>query len=188
VLQAAWSKWTLPTSSQILHMFFRNDSLQLIVREGSNVALKSINLYSRTTTSIDEIFLDDLISVASNGTTATLPIGYTYDSEVIAVQGEGCDYTLSKAPFTIDGSLLTFDEDISNGQPCTVYVGRPTTARYRPTRPFIYDEAGVAVTTDSIRISKYLLDLVDTGDVSMQIDSPYYTTEDQNFNARYVGV
>lgn len=187
VLQAAWSKWTLPTNSQILHMFFRNDSLQLIAREGSNIVLKSINLYSRTTTSSAEIFLDDLVPLASNGTTATLPIGYTYDSEVIAVQGEGCDYALSKAPFTINGSLLTFDEDISSGQPCTVYVGRPTTARYRPTRPFIYDEAGVAVTTDPIRISKYLLDLVDTGDVSMQIDSPYYTAEDQNFNARYVG-
>jgi hypothetical protein len=80
--------------------------------------------------------------------------------------------------------LVTFAEDIGPGQ---VYIGREYTSEYTPTRPFRYDEDGSTITTDKIRVSRWILSLVETYNLSMRKISKYggYTYVD--FDSRFVG-
>lgn len=181
--QRSWSEWILSGNSKIIDIEFRNDRLTLIVNENNNIVLKEIDMYSRVSTGINEVYLDDLMKVSTDGLTATLDANYDAEN-IIVVRGDNTDYELNKAQFTIENNVITFMEDISAG---SVYIGKIYESRYRPTRPFKYDENGIAITTDRIRISKYILSLVETNEVKMHIISKYYDTEDQVFNSRYVG-
>lgn len=181
--QRSWSTWELSGTTEILNIEFRNDRLTLIVRENGNVVLKEIDMYSRVSTGVNEVYLDDLVKIPTDGLTATLDQDYN-TSGIIVVQGDNTDYELNKINFTLNNNIITLDEDISAGH---VYVGKTYESVYKPTRPFKYDDAGIAVTTDRVRIAKYILSLVETNEIKMRIISNYYETDDQVFNSRFVG-
>lgn len=178
--QQSWSTWELPIDDVILDMAFRRDKLTMIVQTGTAIVQKSFNMYSRVATNTHEVFLDDFLELPTDGFTATLPKGY----ETLAmkvVMGENTIYPLTEIPFTIDGRVITFSEDIDAG---SVYIGSSYRSAYRPTRPFKEDEQGIAVTTDRIRISRYILNVVETEKVWMHIDSKYYSATDQEQSPR----
>jgi hypothetical protein len=177
-LQRAWSTWELPTGNDILHIAFRRDKLTLVVRVGTKVLLKTIDMYSRVGVNTAEVYLDDLVTLSSNGTSVTLPNQYVVTSDTIVVGGDGTKYPLFKVGYTQDGLELTFDKSISVGT-STVYIGQPYRSAYQPTRPFREDEQGVAITSDRIRINRYVLDVVETERVTMTTHAKYSTPPDQ---------
>lgn len=181
--QISWSKWVLPTTTHIKAMDFRGDELTIVSVEGTEVVLKSIDMYTRSTTSSKEIFLDDMLRIATTGTTVEIPTGYT-DLPFKVIRGEGLSLELFEVPYTVSGTTVTFNKDIGNG---FVYIGRPFESRYRPTRPYRYNKEGIAITTDRIRIGRYIVNLVETNEIHMHILSDFYTTDDQVFNSRIVG-
>ena len=95
--------------------------------------------------------------------------------------GEGTIYPLEQIKYTQSGNTLTFSENIDVG---SVYVGTPFRSAYRPTRPFVEDDQGIAVTTDRIRIGKFILNVVETERVLMKILSEFYSGEDQENSPR----
>lgn len=173
--QTSWSTWTLPEDNVILAMSFRRDKLALTIQIGNDIVQKSINMYSRVATNTHEVFLNDLLTLPTDGLTATLPTNYS-TNDMIVVMGDGTIYPLERIPYTLDGSTITFAEDIDAGN---VYVGSQFRSAYKPTRPFKEDDKGIAVTTDRIRIARFILNVVNTEIVKMHIDSEYYTTPDQ---------
>jgi hypothetical protein len=184
-LQQSWSKWILPVTTEVIDMDFKDDRLDIICQEGGRIQLKSIRMYSNVAVNTEIVFLDDyLVLDSATGDSVTLPTGYLYGTDVIVVRGDGTEYPLNLAAHTFGSGTLTFTENISGGTACKVYVGRKFTSRYRPTRPFITDEEDIVVTTDSLRINRYLLDLVKTQSVSMATVSDYYNVDDVVFDSR----
>lgn len=178
--QTSWSTWTLPEGNEVLAMSFRRDKLELTIREGNNIILKSINMYSRVAVNTHEVFLDDFLTLSTDGLTCTLPSNYdTHD--LIVVMGEGTIYPLEQIGYERSGQTLTFREDIGAG---TVYVGSKFYSAYQPTRPFIEDGQGIAVTTDRVRVGKFILNVVETDSVKMRIDSEYFDAVDQEITPR----
>lgn len=181
--QRSWSTWTLPEDNVVLAMNFRRDQLSVVVQVGTQIIQKAINMYSKVATTEYDVFLDDFLALPTDGTTATLPEGYS-TPDLIVVMGEGTIYPLERINCTVSGNTITFAEDIGAGE---VYVGTPFRSAYQPTRPFVLDSNGIAVTTDKLRISRYILNVVDTEDVTMSIDSEYFEVADQTVGPRVIG-
>jgi len=187
--QQAWSKWVIPDVDEIVALDFTESALTLIVANSRRLYAKTFNMYSRVATNTHEVYLDNLIELDTNGTTVTLPFQYTWGAEtlvnkLIVVMGSGTIYPLESIGYTRHIDVLTFNEDIGAGK---VYVGLPFTSSYEPTRPFIEDGSGIVVTTDRVRISRFVLNVVDTERVRMKITSDYYDYEDQEMTPRVLG-
>ena len=183
-MQRSWSKWILPVGPKIVAMAFRRDKLTVITQEGvSALRSKSLNMYSRVAINTHEVYLDDLLVLDTDGVTVTLPFGYS-TPELKVVMGEGTIYPLNEVGYTILGSVITFTENIGAG---TVYVGSSFTSSYQPTRPFVQDAEGITVTTDRLRVSRFILNVVDTEKVKMHIESSFYDIPDQEVSPRILG-
>ena len=181
--QMSWSRWVLPTTTNIVDMDFRSNSLTILSTEGEEVLLKSIDMYTKSATSSREIFLDDMLKLPTTGASVEVPVGY--DSlPFVVIRGDGLTLELFEVKYTLSGTTVTFTQDVGVG---SVYVGRIFESRYQPTRPYRYNEEGVAITTDRLRISRYIVNLVDTNEIKMHIISDFYDIDDQSFNSRVVG-
>lgn len=184
--QSAWSSWAIEGVNEILAMEFKDDKLSLIVGEDDHVILKEIDMYSKITNGVNDVYLDDLLQVVVGADNkVTLPVGYR-TTNISVVLGETTEYPYDIVPSTVSGSEVTIQAgiDLENKQ---VYIGRKYVSSYTPTRPFKYAEDGTTITTDRIRVGRFILDLVETNEIKMNIESEYYTTDDQVFNSRYVG-
>ncbi len=178
--QMSWSRWVLPTDNEILHMTFRRDKLDIVVRVGTAIILKSIDMYSRVAVNTSEVFLDELLLVSStDGNSVEVPAQYPDDVDIKVIGGDGTKYPLFKIDYTRVGTTLTFDPGVSDGEACSVYIGKTYRSAYRPTRPFREDEQGIAITTDRVRVNRYVLSVVDTERVTMTTLAKYTTPPDQ---------
>jgi len=130
-----------------------------------------------------DVHLDDLLILDTTGTTVTVPTGYS-TTDCIAVRGDGTDNELWQVQYTRAGDVLTFNEDIGAGK---VYVGRTFKSEYEPNRPFKYDEDGSTITSDKLRVSRWVLSLVDTHEISMLKESKHSDDVTSKFESRFVG-
>lgn len=183
--QASWCKWVLPETTDIIDIDIKNDTINLICREGGNVILKTIRLYASIALNTAEIFLDDLLILDSNGSTAVLPTGYDI-TDCIVVRGENTDYPLHAVSFTVSGSTVSF-KDVVSDTACKVYIGKPMVSRYIPTRPFRFEESGRPNTADRVRVNRFIVHVVETNSLKMRIISPYNTYDVQEFTSNQLG-
>lgn len=181
--QSAWSEWLFPEDNKILDIKFRRNELILLMAVGTKVFVKAIPMYTRVTTSPLEVYLDDLYEIETDGTKAILPTEYS-TAGAIAVRGKGTKYELWEVGFTREGNVVTFEEDIGAG---TVYFGKTYRSTYEPTRPFRYDSDGSTITTDRIRIGRWIISLVDTYELTMVKKSNFYEDTEIKFDSRFVG-
>jgi hypothetical protein len=182
--QQSWSEWHLPEGNKVIDLQFSRNVLIATVAEGNDLFEKHFDMYTRVTGSPDDVFLDDMLVLPTDGVTATLPDDYN-ETGIIAVRGAGTEFELNKVGFTVVGRTMTFEEPIDAGD---VYVGREFTSTYRPTRPFKYERDGSTITTDRLRVGKYIMSLVETNELKMRTVSEHYPDAvEMEFNARYVG-
>lgn len=182
--QRSWSTWQFADNETIVDIKFRKNELILLVAKDKTLVVKAIPMYTRVTASPLDVYLDDmLILPTGDGITLTVPTGYLTDG-CIAVRGDGTDNELWKVGFTRVGDTITLSENIGTGE---VYMGRQFTSAYEPTRPFKYDEDGTTITTDKLRVSRWVLSLVDTHELSMTKQSQYGEDITVDFEARFVG-
>lgn len=186
--QSAWSKWIVSGDDEILAIEFKSDKLTLICGdpENNNIILKELDMYTRVATGNNDIYMDDLFRVTIGADNqATLPEGYNV-SGMQVVLGESNQFPFDNVGYTVIGDTITIDVE-ENLQSTEVYIGKLYESSYTPTRPFKYDEDGTTITTDRIRVGRYIVELVETNILNMEIISDYYNMEDQVFNSRYVG-
>lgn len=187
-LQESWSKWILPETSNIIDMAFQKDSLAVICHDNDKIVVKELKMYSTVVLDTEEVVLDDMLILSStDGASVTIPTDYDITDDTIVVAGSDTDYPLTKVPFTSASTVITFDENISGSSSCRVYVGKVFRSAYRPTRPFRRTESGVAITTDRLNVSKYILSLDNSADVSMKIISDFSIWDDQTFSGGFIG-
>lgn len=180
--QQSWSTWEFAAHDVIVDIKFRRNELVALVAQGNNLVVKTIPMYTKVTASVLDVFLDDMLILQTNGTSVTVPEGYSTEG-CVAVRGAGTQNELWKAQYTQVGNVLTFNENIGAG---TVYVGRPFRSEYEPTRPFKYDEDGTTITSDKLRVSRWILSLVETHEVEMTKNSIYNESVTTKFEARFV--
>jgi len=181
--QQSWSEWEFADDETIVDIKFRRNELVVLTAKGTDLIVKAIPMYTRVTSSALDVFLDDMLILPTMGTTVTVPSGYSTTS-CIAVRGEGTQNELWEVSFTRDGDILTFSEDIGTG---SVYVGRVFTSSFEPTRPFVYDEDGTTITTDRVRVSRWIMSLVETHELSMTKQSQFSDDVTTKFESRFVG-
>lgn len=181
--QQSWSEWEFADNEVILDIKFRRNELVVLTAKGTDLVVKAIPMYTRVTSSPLDVFLDDMLILPTTGTTVTVPSGYS-TTGCVAVRGEGTLNELWKVNFTRAGDILTFSEDIGAG---SVYVGRIFTSEFEPTRPFVYDEDGTTITTDKVRVSRWILSLVETHELSMTKTSDFSDDVTTKFESRFVG-
>lgn len=185
--QSAWSGWSINGVDEILAIEFKDDRLSIVVSEGDYVVLKEIDMYSKVTSGNNNVYLDDLLKLTvDENNQLTLPDGYD-ERNIVVVLGENTQYPFDLTTFSLNDRTITLEDEDLDLANKTVYIGKNYVSSYTPTRPFKYDEDGTTITTDRIRVSRYILDLVETNEVKMEIISDYYQTDDQVFNSRYVG-
>ena len=181
--QQSWSEWVFAEGEVIVDIKFRRNELVLLTARSGKLFVKAVPMYTRVTTSPLEVFLDDMLSMSTEGSAIQLPIGYEVD-DCIVVRGAGTKEELWEVGYTKIGRILEFDEDIGKG---TVYVGRKFTSTFEPTRPFIYDEDGSTITTDKLRVSRWIVSLVNTHELTMLKESKFTDNASVKFESRFVG-
>lgn len=188
-MQSSWSKWNIENVNVegIRALEFNDTKLSLIVEELDAILLKEIDVYSKVNTNETEIYLDDLLTVqAEANNIVRVPENYKKTGLTI-VLGDNTPYPLETVNYTDVGEFeLQIDSEL-NLENKTIHIGRKFVSTYTPTRPFKYDENGKTITTDRLRVSRYIIDVVETNELKMKINSEYYSTDDQVFNSRYVG-
>lgn len=183
-LQQSWSKWVFPFD--IVSVKFINNLLSILYREPTapdELHTATIEMHTRTG-EIDKVYLDKSIQVyLPDGETLVLPTGYNMDNCVVVSVGQNLKYL--KIPYTAGEGEFVLDKNLDLG--ARVIIGIPTSAVYRPTRPFRRDQDGSVITSDHLRLNRYTLHAVNTGNISMRTVSKYYADEEQRFIAREIG-
>jgi hypothetical protein len=186
-VQKSWSIWEFPETVHIIGLEFKDDTLTVISKESESIVIQTVRLYDRVTTDTDEVFLDYMTTVASDGFAITIPDGYIIAEDTMLVSGLNTSYPLWEVPYTQQGNQLIFEEGISNGQACEVYIGKPWSSWYTLTRPYRRDEEGIPITTDRIRISRWTINVVDTHELILRTLAKYAPVADQKFTGKVMG-
>jgi hypothetical protein len=189
--QRAWSTWKFSQDGTIIDIEFKNDRMTLIVDEDDKILKKELDMYARVATGAHEVFLDDLYLDEFTGG-ESVRLRYPYADDIVLVNHEDNELALLPIAYTRlseNSNTLVFNSPLE--PEAKVYVGRKYRSAYRPTRPFRRTEDGLAITTDRVRVGKWIVAVVDTNEISMTIDSPYvtedlYWNQDQTFNGRYL--
>lgn len=188
--QRSWSVWEFHTNSNILGITFNESIIRMLVREGTNLVMKEIELYAKVTSDENEVFLDDRIEFNAL-TFATLPRGYVVTDNHKLICADRSNFPLTEVPFTTEldnnGDTVILFERQTSSSDCLFYLGIPYSSRYRPTRPYRYTENGIAITTDRVRVNRFTVNVANTNTLKFKIISPYVEYDDQEFNARIVG-
>lgn len=182
-LQQSWSKWVFPFD--VVAFDFIDDSLVILYRVSNDIFQCKINLYSRIKDK-DNIFLDNKIRlVSATGLDFYVPSDYdTTGAVAVVLFGK---YRLNAIKFTRVGDVLTLERPISEAGAAVIMVGKPYVSSFKITRPFIRDQEGRVTTEDRLRVTRFIVHLVNTGNLTMRTTSPYYDTLEQNFVSRTVG-
>lgn len=177
-LQNSWSKWVFPFT--IVSAKFVNSVLSILYREESAPAdlhVATIQFHTQTGEQ-DRIYLDKSIQLyLPDGVSAGIPTGYDYTDCIAVSVGQSLKYI--KIPYTVADGVITLSRNLGLG--ARIVLGRETTAIYRPTRPFKRDREGSVITSDKLRLTRFILHLVNTGSISMRVISDHYDDDVQQF-------
>lgn len=187
----SWSKWVFPSEWIIKDIEFEDEEVLIYTEE----YILSINIYNRDNDTDNKVYLDELEKVSISNTRTiykelTLSdlglIGSHLDEDSIIILGNTTDSPYTEMKFTIDenNDKLIFNEDVYNGESkLEFYIGKKYESKYTLTRPYMMDEKGNYITSDNIRILKYIFTVNDTPDIKFRIDSDYYDTVEQEWNS-----
>lgn len=186
--QMAWSTWELRLDGDILWIGFTNNTLRVVTLDSGVTVARTINLATKEPTAPNSVFLDDRVQVTIPlGTnTGTLPDDYPEHTDLVYVQSANCLSPYYEAQVTRVGNTITVDTNIHTTQDAVLFVGRPYTSEFTPTRQFIRED-GVVVDIDRLSIKNLLLDVVHTNEVTMDTISEYYDTNPVTVLADRVG-
>ena len=149
-----------------------------------------MEFYSAGVIGDDEIFLDDqvvlIVADWQEGSRVQVPLGYNDNvADLVLLRGNGAGKEKDKLKFEKAGRDIIIEERLPEGS--EVVVGYTYESSYEPTRPFEYDEQGIAITEDVLRIGSYTVNVVDTHSLSMEVISKYYNKPDNKFTNLIVG-
>lgn len=184
-LQQSWSKWVFPF--EIVDFDFITDSLTILYRHEGNLFVMTVNLYSRISEP-DNVFIDGQVELSSgDGEVFSLPTNYdTTDTIAVVTSGK---FRLNKIKFTREGDTIRLERNImeTGSTLSKIVLGIPYRSQVDITRPFIRDQQGRVSTDDRLNVTRFILHLINTGNVTMTIESEYYNTAEQHFVSRVVG-
>lgn len=175
----AWLKWNDLTDKtyRIRSLSTSKNLLVAAVDTSLGLQLLKFNMDAGS----DHKYLDYQSEFTSVNTTVTVGTDYgVSEADIVVVQGTGCpspgDYV---GVTSLVAGVLTLDTDMVGG---TVHVGREFTVQLEPNLLQIRDESGYVNNAADLRINQFILDLVDTGIMTAQEQSPYDTYDEQEFS------
>ena len=134
----AWSKWELRLEGEILWLGFNNNRLNIITLTNGVTEKRRVDMSTRTPDAPDSIHLDDMVKVTIPlGTdTGTLPDNFPDHQDLVYVQTSDCKSPYYTATATRVGNTITVSTNVHKDTDATLYVGRPYTSEFTPTRQF----------------------------------------------------
>lgn len=182
--QSSWSTWTF--SRDVQHMFFVDNLLYLITKEGTSYEMYTLDLDDTPDVGPGyRVMLDELI--VETGVTTTFSVPYSIDDidNYVAVQGTGCPTPGMRAPIaSYSSGTVTLSETVSGG---TIHFGRKFTSRYIPTSPFVRDQNGVKIGSGKLVIKQYVVHFDDTGYFKAIVTDEYGYSAEVEYNGRVLG-
>ncbi len=178
--QASWSTWIF--AYDIEYMFFRNNTVYFIMNIEDRLQLISMMLGVQNSPGINyPVMLDS--RVLTDGVSVVIPNPFPVGVTPVCVQGEGCPNPglLAEIDSIDSDNQITFKKDMLGGQ---IISGLKYKSRYQPTMPYVKDRDGIAITTGKLIISKFVLDLINTGYIQYTNSSKYYPDQSDFFSAR----
>jgi hypothetical protein len=183
-VQNSWSKWIM--SLEVEHMFFVDNLLYMVARDGDSYELYTLDLDENSDEGIPyRIDLDR--KEKHTGVNTTFDPSYTVDDidDYIAVQGLGCPNPGMKVKISSFASgTVTLERDMGGG---AVFFGKRYTSRYKPTMPFVRDRDGVKVGSGSLTIKQFEAYFTDTGFMEADITDIYGYLASVKYTGRTIG-
>lgn len=187
--QMAWSEWHLNLDETILWIGFSNNELTIISSLTGHTDVRKIDMSTRVPDAPNTILLDDLIkvTVADGETVGTIPSTYPNHDGLVFVQSDNCAAPYYEVAATRNLNDLTVPLSVhTGGTASTIYIGRPYSSEFTPTRQFIRED-GVVVDIDRLSVKQLMLDVVHTNEVRMDTISDYYEADTVIQSAGRVG-
>lgn len=168
-VQSAWHEWTIDEGAEILGCDFMSNTLYLVVRRGSVVALEKMVLDRQEVSSglTFKVLLDRLVSLTgvydagNNWTTWTLP--YSEAGTMTVVQGSAFGVDSGNSLQTTRPSSMTIRAAGGDYTAGACWVGRNYTLSNRLSTLFVRDDKGVAVLGGSLTLQDLRLWLENSG-------------------------
>lgn len=183
-VQSSWSLWNF--SRDVEHMFFVDNLLYVITRDGNDYELYTLDLDDTADTGVGyRVMLDEQIVETSVNTTFTVPFTVDDIDNYIAVQGTGCPNPGMRVLIdSYSAGTVTLDTDMEGG---TVYFGKKFTSRYIPTSPFVRDQNNVKIGSGKLIIKQYVVHFDNTGYFKAIITDDYGYSAEVEYNGRVLG-
>jgi hypothetical protein len=193
VEQSAWSTWTFNNAFAIRSVSVFANTMQVVGLIGGAIYSVSINLYTDLYSVAQTHFLDFKTAntlYSNDGITFLRTPEEPYIAGMVAVGSSGTNFNEQVVPtsYTINGGNdIVFSASISGGAACTISFGTLFTSSYKPTRPHLKTEDGVAILSDSLRIARHKVYVHKTPEITQVIDSDYYPQETITYEHKPVG-
>lgn len=186
-VQSSWSKWLLP--NDVYYFFFVESVIYVVSKIGTGYILEKMDLNTQFDTELDyQVKLDRKVFIPNVDTEVTDAIPHIDDLDaVVFVQGEGCPYPGMRAivdEYDEGTNTVTFTTDMEGG---TVIAGIRYLSRYKPTMPFVKDQDSVKVGTGRLIISKFFVNVRETGYMMAKILSKFRPDKIIEFTGRITG-
>lgn len=179
--QAAWSRCTF--DADVEYMFFRENIVYMVQRDGNTTFLSFLNLDRLPDTGLSyQVHLDRKTDIADVHTTLPRP----YAGDIVLVQGQGCPNPGLLAEIESIGTdgVVVLKSDMQGG---TVICGIPYLSRWSPTRPYFRDRNGMPVLNGTLHLTKYRAAVQESGKFDVQIVNQYSGTASVPFSGRMLG-
>lgn len=183
-VQSSWSKWVL--SLDVQHMFFVDNLLYMVAKDGDNYELYTLDLDENSDEGITyRIELDRKEKFTSVNT--TFDPSYTVDdiTDYLVIQGQGCPNPGMKVKVSsFAAGTVTLERDMGGG---SVFFGKKYNSRYKPTMPFVRDRDGVKVGSGSLTIKQFEAYFSDTGYMEADVTDIYGYSATVKYTGRVIG-
>lgn len=185
--QSSWSRWILP--NPVHYFFFVESVIYVISQIDGNYVLEKIDRDIQNDPGLTyQTKLDRKVIVDNVNDTITDLLDNMPDiDDMLFIQGDNCPnpgMRILVDSYDSENNIITLSEDMDGG---SVICGQRYRSSYKPTMPFVKDQDGVKVGTGRLVVSKFFVNVRDTGNIEARITGKYKPPVDLHMSGRKVG-
>ena len=184
----AWSLWkdlSGTTALSIEDVILDQTDLILVVEHAGQLDLLKLDTVEDPTAAVKQTYVDYQVSDVVSGTgTITLSSDYPLTEDIRVIHDSTSAEAGNLMPYVQTANVLQIDVAYAGTD---IIYGIPFKSSITPNTIYIRDEGGNVNSQTNLRISRFLVELENSADVSASIVSDYYNYDDQLWTGLIVG-